>query len=419
MKPLALVALALLFVGLLTPSPSSAATFEVEAIDLRPIREPTIHVTITGPIVTGDTDRLSALLAEHRQPGMRDILFLMDSPGGNLTEGLAIGRMIAALPEITTMQVGSAERPDAICASACVLSYLGADYRYLADQGRIGVHRFAAPEADMDGPEALSVAQELSAVLTEYIRAQRADPAFYERMARTSFEGIDWVERERLEEWRVVTGPVYDERAEYRNVNGSVALQLSQVSLYGDSSLTLFCGDRGLVGVASLNKPALVAYGRMELAVDGEAVAIEDYRIVDEDERFVRVTFAIPPAYAPRLMAAGSFGARIMLPSEYGFFGFEMRLLDGKLREMVETCRSAQSTSLSVQTMRPVEGVDYPGGDMTASGLRGMSLEACLRVCEADGACRAVSYVTEMRWCWPKARVGAPTARLGVVSAAK
>lgn len=418
MKPLALLLLALLTTGILTP-PVMAATFEVEAIDLRPVRDPTIHVTMTGPIGAGDAARLSALLAQHRRPGMRDILFMMNSPGGSLMEGLAIGQVIAALPEITTAQVGSTDAPDAVCASACVLSYLGADYRYLAERGRIGVHRFAAPDAGMDGAEALSLAQELSAVLTEYIRTQRADPAFYERMSRTPFEGIDWVEREQLEEWRVVTGPIYDEWTEYRNVNGSVALQLSQASLYGDNRLTILCGDRGLVGVASLNKPELAMYGRMELAVDGGALTIEDYDILDETNTFVRVAFAIPATYTSRLSSAQSFGARILLPSEYGFFGFEMRLRDGRLAEMVKTCRPMQTITSAESFMRPIQGVDYPGGDMTTAGLRGISLEECLRACEADSACKAVSYVTRTRWCWPKSDVGVPVTAPGVVSAVR
>ena len=409
---------ACLSISIIAPS-AMAATFDVEVIDLRPIQAPTIHVTMTGTIVAGDAARLSTLLAEHRQPQMRDILFIMDSPGGSLPEGLAIGQVIAALPEITTAQVGTTDAPDAICASACVLSYLGADYRYLGERSRIGVHRFAAPDAEMDGAEALSLAQELSGVLTEYIRAQRADPAFYERMVRTPFEGISWVERDQLEEWRVITGPVYDEWTEYRNVNGSVALELSQVSLYGDSSLTLLCGDQGLVGIASLNKPELVAYGQMELAVDGGALEIESYDIVDETGMFVRVAFAIPVAYAPRLSVARSFGVRIFLPSGYGFFGFEMRLRDGRLGEMVETCQPTRASGPSTLAMRPIQGIDLPGGDMTSSGLRGISLEECLRTCEADAACQAVSYVTDLRWCWPKTDAGVPIAAAGVVSAVK
>ena len=399
--------------------PSSAANFEVEIIDLRPIRELTIHIKMSGQIEAGDAAVLSSILIENQHLGMRDILFLMDSPGGNLLEGLAIGQIIASLQQVTSAQVGSNDNPDAICASACVLAYLGADYRYLSERGRIGVHRFGAPGTDMDAAEALSLAQELSAKLTEFLRAQRADPAFYVRMTETPFEGINWVERELLEEWRVVTGPVYDEWSEYRNVNGAIALQLSQRSLYGDNSLTLICGSRGLVGVAKLNKPELAMFGRLELAVDGDALTIADYDILDQDETFVNVGFSIPPAHSSRLAVAKSFGARILLPSEFGFFGFEMRIRDAKLNEMVRSCPGGRDTDVAAPRMRPIWGMDFPGGDLTSSGVRGISFDECTRLCVADTACRAVSYVTNLEWCWPKFEVGEYLAVPGIVSAVK
>ncbi|MGR3506322.1 MAG: hypothetical protein ACU0B7_10680 [Paracoccaceae bacterium] len=402
---------------------ADAATFEVEYFDLRPVNPPKIRVTIRGELVSGDAAKLAELLDEHKQPGVRDISFLMNSPGGSLSEGLAIGRLISSLPEVTTAQVGWMDEPDAICASACAWAYLGADYRYLGEGGRIGVHRFGAPGTSMAGEEALSFAQEVSAILTEYIRSQRADPAFYERMARTSFEGIDWVDRSQLEQWRVVTGPVYDEKVEYRNINGSVALHLSQVSLYGDNSLTLICGSKGLVGIAKLNKPGPTMYGRFAITVDGLELNVADFDIIDDSENFATVLFNVTLAYSNQMASAGTIGARVVLPSEYGFFGFEMGLRDRKLKEMVENCRpsasGAMSQAVATSTMKPVAGIDFPGGDMTSTGLRGIDLGTCLSICEADRRCLAISYVVDKQWCWPKSKIGEPNMTNGVISATK
>lgn len=403
---------------LLAPATSRAADLDFEVFDLRPVGVERMHITLTGPIVPGDAARLKKLIADHRPARVREFVFHFDSPGGNLFEGLAIGTLIAEIPEITVAQVGTYEAPNAVCASACVLSFLGADYRYLAEQGRIGVHRFGSPGSDMEGEAALSLAQELSAVLSEYIRAQRADPALYERMARTSFESIEWIERGQLEEWRVVTGPIYDEKAEYLNVAGSVALRLSQMSIYGDNSVTLICGDRGIVGVALLNKPELAMYGRVELAVDGGSLAIESFDILDDNDAFVRLAFNLPPTLAPAIARAESFGVRMVTPGEIVFFGFEMRLRDDKLKEMVETCRPGD-VDLMHQSLSPIPGLDYPGGDMLPSGIRDISLDACLQVCRAEASCRAISYVTASRWCWPKSHLGTATPKPGVISAVK
>ena len=141
-------------------SPTLGATWEFERRDLRPIRPSALEVTMSGPIERGDAARLAILLERESGPEVRDILFIMNSPGGNLAEGIAIGRVIASRSETTSAQVGSEDRPYAFCASACVLAYLGADYRYLSRDGRIGVHRFSAPDARMNGAEGMATAQE-------------------------------------------------------------------------------------------------------------------------------------------------------------------------------------------------------------------------------------------------------------------
>ena len=400
-------------------SPTFGATWEIERRDRRPIRPVALEVKMSGPIERGDAARLAILLVQESGPEVRDILFMMHSPGGNLAEGIAIGRVIASRSEIRSAEVGSKDRPDAFCASACVLAYLGADYRYLSRDGRIGVHRFSAPDTRMDGAEGMATAQEISATITEYIRAQRASPALYERMSRTGASDIDWVERSTLEDWRVVIGPVYDEIVEVRNVNGSVALHLVQIALYGDNHLTLLCGDAGLVGVAALNKPEVYAYGRMELAIDGEAIRIDHYGILEQNERIARLAFAIPQAQEGRIAMERRFGARVVLPSEVGFFGFEMSIRNDLLREMVAGCRSRPADSARQRGMRVAQGVDYPGGDMTQSGLRGIEFGACKAACQGDPSCLAVCYVIEKKWCWPKASVGRSVPASGSVSAVK
>lgn len=64
-----------------------------------------------------------------------------------MIESLELGAYIFEIPAIVSSQVGSPDVPNAVCASACVYTYLAADYRYLPDGARIGIHQFGLYEA--------------------------------------------------------------------------------------------------------------------------------------------------------------------------------------------------------------------------------------------------------------------------------
>lgn len=65
---------------------------------------------------------------------------------------------------------------------------------------------------------------------------------------------------------------------------------------------------------------------------------------------------------------------------------------------------------------RRLEGTDIAGGDLTAKGLRNVSLEGCESACLKTEGCRAYSYVQQQRWCWPKSGGNGTNAAEGVLS---
>lgn len=62
------------------------------------------------------------------------------------------------------------------------------------------------------------------------------------------------------------------------------------------------------------------------------------------------------------------------------------------------------------------DGQDFFGGDLSPTGVRGVSLPACEQICRDDPSCRAYSYVADTRWCWPKSRVENISLAQGVMS---
>jgi hypothetical protein len=405
----------LAFLLALVSTSASAMDFSIERIDLRPIREPTLSITATGKIEPGDTGKLAQALASADTLDVRDVRFTFDSPGGSLWESLDMGAFIADMPAIVSAQVGGLNTPNAICASACVYAYLAADYRYISNNARIGIHRFGLYDEEMDGNQGAALGQAMSGILSEYIRAHRAEPEFFEAISLIDHDDILWVPKEQLEQWRVVTNNVYDETSEYININGEVALRLKQIAITGDSYLTLLCGEHGLVGVADLHEPALAAYGDFEFAINDEWLPVSQWDVLERKDMRGRIAFEVPRNISQTALQASKIEARVVAPSGDIFFGFQQTLRDRRVAEMIRSCPSTPSRS--EPRMVELHSTDFPGADLTSNGIQGISFAECKSICLQHSKCQSVSYVQKRSWCWPKSHVTQRRAAPGIISA--
>ncbi len=101
------------------------------AADIRlvPTDTPLDLVVLEGKIVQGDADRFLETVRATQIGAV-----LLKSPGGNLVEGLVIGRAIRASGFSTGVAPGTA------CASACALAWLGGETRYMDPTALVGFH---------------------------------------------------------------------------------------------------------------------------------------------------------------------------------------------------------------------------------------------------------------------------------------
>lgn len=400
---------------LILPSTVRGLEIIAEVNDLRPIFPLGLSITLTGPIENGDADRLRAVLSRYDDPDMRDINVELDSPGGSLVEGLEIAEVLRSRSEIVSAQVGSSERPNAECASACVLAYLGADLRYLAENGRIGVHQFGDPSGTVAADAAINIAQRFASEIVSLLDRQRVSTELFSRMSNTPPDQITWVEKADLTRWRVITGPIFDERMEYKNANGKVALHMVQESLYGTNQMTLICGD-DLVAYAVLEEPELAMLGWFSLVIDGEDNRISDTELLNRDNARTRFLMRVPDHISAKMITAKSIGARVHTPGGNVFWGFDQTIRDSRVREMAESCTA---TTSGARRMRILPATDLIGNDLTQNGFRGISFQECQRICLDAPTCQAVSYVSEKQWCWPKRAAGQQKAVPGIMSAVK
>lgn len=144
-----------LFLFLLAmPMPLKAA--EIAVIDARTLSFDEVvagacSLTLTGPIVPGDADRLRGLL-EQKFPLEHDDFnpsLCLDSPGGSLDEGVKIAEVLGGHFTATIVPAG------AECLSACAVAFMGGTFgwyeyifnmRIIHPDARLGFH---APALDI------------------------------------------------------------------------------------------------------------------------------------------------------------------------------------------------------------------------------------------------------------------------------
>ncbi len=331
-------------------------------------------------------------------------------------EGIKLGELISSLPTITSSVVGQFDDPDAICASACVYAFLGADYRDLTYNGRIGVHKFYSQDGSLSSGDAMEMSQNLSASIAGYLRTRRVDSSFFDDIVSASANDINWVSKERLVEAGVLTQGVASETAEYRNIAGVLALVIEQIADVGQSKLLLMCGDQGLVGTSTLTMPELQFFGQMQIVVNGVYFEVSDEEILQIDGNLVKSIFSLPPDAAQAMIFSSEVGIRVIAPSGDIFYGFLDSVSDPKIAETVKNCATQK---VGENSMERYNDIDIEGGDFDAKGLREISLSECEQVCLEISQCRAVSYILEKRWCWPKGYGGTVKHRLGIISSVR
>lgn len=209
------------------------------------------NIVLDGEIDIGAAARVASALALAGNDGA-DVY--INSPGGNLLEGMRIGRLIRRagantwIGKVVLTPPNSPggqplfKRENGSCHSACTLVFLGGVYRFVGAGDEYGVHRFSstAPPSTSD----LDAAQVISAAVGAYIREMDVDPALFELMVERGRDSV-----------RLLTGPEMTKlnvanhgrkRAEWmiEAVTGGQYLRGVQDTIYGSAKAVFFCQER-------------------------------------------------------------------------------------------------------------------------------------------------------------------------------
>ena len=316
-----------------------AADIRMEMSDLSTLLFPTLVVHINGEIVEGDAKRVQAILSANVTDKQRGIYFVFDSSGGNLLEGIRIGRVIADQFELTTSLVGTPEDPNAICASACVFAFLGADTREKGSAGRIGLHQFSMLKNNFNGEEAFGYGQQISAILTTYLSQRGVSLEIFDRMVLTPPSEIDWVSDIALVDLGILGGSIIHQSSEFVINNGSSALKMSFMSRSGEQTLLVGCNDPGVYVVASIVAlDDAVSFSDAALILDDERVHPASIEVIGFENRRVVLLFVMSPELASAATQADQIGSYYLDDIAEHWVGNMLDIDHSKFGDIVNSC---------------------------------------------------------------------------------
>lgn len=159
------------------------------------------HVLVSGEITDDDIDGMLSAL-ENRIGQLLDnpgslILVLLDSPGGDVTTALELGRFLRELSVWTIVDRQSS------CSSSCVFLFSAGVRRWVQPGGKLGFHRPRFEYSHFAGLTSEEAARAYEALIEEcedYMSEMGINDRVLEEMLRTPSHDVHWVDREKAVE---------------------------------------------------------------------------------------------------------------------------------------------------------------------------------------------------------------------------
>jgi hypothetical protein len=161
---------------------------------------------LTGTIDLGSAERVKAEVGSLKEY-IKSVA--LNSPGGSVSDALAIGTLVREAGFSTSVAAG------ALCASSCPLVFAGGNERLASRAAAIGVHQIyaaATPDALPTGLKAagaaMSDAQQTTATITRHLSTLGVDPALWLHALETPPDRLYYLSADELTALKLATALV-------------------------------------------------------------------------------------------------------------------------------------------------------------------------------------------------------------------
>ncbi|WP_224824790.1 PAN domain-containing protein [Cognatishimia sp. MH4019] len=393
-----------------------------------------VSVYIDGDFDGNEAERLEALIADGKVTPYSTIYF--NSPGGSLFGGMELARTIRKHGFSTGVSrlddAGEPVRGGAICMSACTFAYLGGVFRYFQDDDVFGVHRFYSKEPSENDGE---LAQVASAAIISFLEEMDVGSAFFVEMTKAGSQSMRLLDLSQMlhlgianngigrTNWTVTaTDPVTG--------NSILYLKGERNTSFGINKMLFYCSPNGSqIATHVIFDPQ----GRTEearsmraisLELDGERYPFTEFLIGEPEivNGWLNATFIVPTRFWAAIKNGDQIGMQFQFAYDAPvFLGISGMNLDGakKLMLGIENSCPLSAAVKPTQRFQRYTDTDFFGADLTQTGIKGIALERCEAICDAEQNCRAYSYVQTSQWCFPKFGIGRHISKRGIISGHK
>jgi len=286
-------------------------------------------VTAAGKIEGNTVDKFLAFLEQ----GVEGNRVLLDSPGGDLNAGMALGRAFrehGLQTEIGIWQsdggIGGTIVSGGICNSACAYAFLGGTLRRVPEGTSLGFHRFYIPRSLVPDQVTgdvlagtLGEAQLISAKIVAFLIEMNIDPRIFVLGSQAGESEMIYPDAETLLEFDLVTpegfGPFFMEP--FRGGVVAASRRLGPTRLYDEmTQLTALCRS----GAASV----LINAGGDVSTVFGATITVDGRTqiSIDESQILARGTSAaelpLSRSAGAQISAANTLSVHIARAQAYG-----------------------------------------------------------------------------------------------------
>jgi hypothetical protein len=293
-----------------------------------PILGNTWLIYARGQIDADAGKRLERFLSSRHVPAT-SFLYL-DSPGGSVTGGMDLGRVIRKYrlrTEVGVQTPGSTKISPGGCYSACALSFLGGEFRFLKEGSRYGVHRFAFQNPS---PELTDIAQILSAAIVEYIRSMDVDPALFSLSVSAGREEMFEPTRQQLLALNVVNNGRTRPKWAIESIDAGIYLKGEQNTIYGINKFILACTPQHNVTLfiifdAQNRDDLILGFPIESLVINGKPLRIDNARIKKQvNNGLINAAYKLSDAQVALIRSARTVGVTMQGGVDAPvFFGFD------------------------------------------------------------------------------------------------
>jgi hypothetical protein len=276
-------------------------------------RDPSWDIFLDGEIDADAAKRFTAAAASlNGEPATVHL----NSPGGNLLGGLALGSAIRKARYSTDVgrsapngKVNGAENTaPGICMSACTFAFLGGIYRGVGTGSQYGVHRVSAPSTS---PNDLDVGQVITARVAQYVHDMGADEGLVGLYTSVPADAIHVLTAGELTSLRVVNNGKEPADWSVQFTDAGPYVRGMQQTMFGLGKAIFYCAEGKVIFHSIYSTEFAPVISRREwfhsLIVNESEVPLEPEEIVN-DHGFVNTMVALTSQQALSLTTATTIG---------------------------------------------------------------------------------------------------------------